>query len=209
MCRASALSSNGVEGVAEENKVMEALRDNGYPSGFVHRHSDNRAPRRREDEQRVPRTSLTLPYISGLSETVRRVLRLLAINVVFHPYHTLRHQLVRPKDPVPMDQWTGVVYQIPCSDCPKVYIGQSGRSLKHQLSEHRRALQDGDVAASALAEPTWSTGHHVDLSKAEVVDTQPFVTTQCLLESWHIQRHPDTLNRERGTLPREYIALLD
>ena len=133
MCRASAISSNGVERVAEK-KVMEALRDNGYPSGFIHRHSDNRTPRQREDDQRVPRTSLTLPYISGLSETVRRVLRPLDIKVVFSPLHTLRHQLVRPKDPVPMDQRTGVVYQIPCSDCPKV--GQSGRSLKHRLSEH-------------------------------------------------------------------------
>ena len=155
MCRASALSSNGVERVAEEKKVMEELRDNGYPSGFVQRHSDCRAPRRREDDQRVTRTSLTLPYISGLAETVRKNLRPLDIKVVFCPLHTLRHQLVRPKDPVPMDQRTGVVCQIPCSDCPKVYIGQSGRSLKHRLSEHRRALRNGDVAASALAEHTW------------------------------------------------------
>ena len=60
-----------------------------------------------------------------------------------------------------------------------------------------------------MSDYTWSTGHHVDLSKAEVVDTQPFVTAQCLLESWHIQLHPDMLNREKGTLPREYTALLD
>ena len=51
--------------------------------------------------------------------------------------------------------------------------------------------------------------HHVDLSKAGVVNTQLFVTTRCLLKSWHIQHHPDTLNDERGTLPREYTALLD
>ena len=90
-----------------------------------------------------------------------------------------------------------------------MYIGQSGRTLKHRLSEHRRAIQNGDVAASALAEHTWSTGHRMNLSKAEVVDAQPFVTTRCLLESWYIQRHPHTLNREKGTLPREYTALLD
>ena len=45
--------------------------------------------------------------------------------------------------------------------------------------------------------------------KAEVVHAQPFVTTWCLLESWHIQRHPQTLNQGKGTLPREYMALLD
>ena len=42
-------------------------------------------------------------------------------------------------------------------------------TLKRRLSEHHRGLQSGDVAASALADHTWSTGHHVDLSKAEVV----------------------------------------
>ena len=80
-----------------------------------------------------------------------------------------------------------------------MYIGQSGRTLKHRLSEHQWALQNGDLAASALAEHTWSTGHRMDLPKAEVVDGQPFnfVTTWCLLENWHIQRHPHTLNRER------------
>ena len=99
-------------------------------------------------------TSLTLPYIGGLSEAVRRVLRPLDIKVAFRPLRTLHRQLVHPKDHVPRDQNAGVVYQIPCSGCPKVYIGQSGRTLKHRLSEHRRAIQNGDVAASALAEHT-------------------------------------------------------
>ena len=35
MHRASTLSSNSLERVAEEKKVLEALRDNGYPSGFA------------------------------------------------------------------------------------------------------------------------------------------------------------------------------
>ena len=114
---------------------MEALRDNGYPSGFIHRHSHNRTPRRIEDDQRLPWTSLILPYIGGLSKAVRRVLGPLDIKVAFHPLRTLRHQLVRPKDHAPRDQQAGAVYLIPCSGCPKVYIGQSGRILKHWLSE--------------------------------------------------------------------------
>ena len=103
MCRASALSSNGVERVAEEKKVMEALRDNGYPSGFVHRHSDNRAPRRGEDDQREPRTSLTLPDISGLSETVRKVLRPLDIKVVFRLFTLYATNWFAPRI---LYQWT-------------------------------------------------------------------------------------------------------
>ena len=188
---------------------MDALKENGYPLNFIQRHSGNRTSRPVEDDQRPPRTSLTLSYIGSLSETIRRILGPLDIKVAFRPHSTLRHQLVRPKDPAPMDQRTGVVYQIPCSEFPKVYVGQSGRTLKHRLTAHRRALRNGDVAASALAKHMWSSGHLVDLSKAEVIDTHSSVTTWCLLESWHIQCHPNTLNRERGTLPREYTALLD
>ena len=210
MSRASDLSSNSVVRVAEEERVVDALKQNGYPLRFIQKHSHCRnLPRPVEDDQRPPRTSLTLPYIRGLSETIRRILGPLDIQVAFRPHSTLKRQLVHPKDPVPMDQRTGAVYQIPCSECPNVYVGQSGRTLKHRLSEHRRALQKEDVAASALAEHVWSTGHQVNLSEAKVIDSQPFATMRCLLESWHIQRHHNTLNREKGTLPREYTALLD
>ena len=110
---------------------------------------------------------------------------------------------------VPPDKQKGVVYCVPCEGCPRRYIGQTGRSLKHWLAEHRQALKKGDVATSALAEHALETGHPVDLTRAEVVDHHPIATNRCLLESWHIQRTAGTLNREKGTLPTVYTALLD
>jgi len=56
---------------------------------------------------------------------------------------------------------------------------------------------------SALAE------HPMALTKAEVIDHHPCITARCLLESWHMQRNRDTLNREKGTLPEVYTALLE
>ena len=104
----------------------------------------------------------------------------LAIQVTFHPFITLRQELVHPKDPVPINRKKGVVYSIPCAECPRAYIGQTGRSLDHRLQEHRRALKNGDVAASAIAEHVFSCNHKVDLSKASVIDATP--------------PHPDTLH---------------
>ena len=52
-----------------------------------------------------------------------------------------------------------------------MYIGQTGRCLKQWLKEHRRALKNGDVAASALAEHALTAGHGIDLSKAEETAT--------------------------------------
>ena len=115
---------------------------------------------------------VTTPYISNLSEVIRRVLAPLDIQVVFRPLMTLRQLLVYPKDQVPMDERKGVVYSIPCTVRPKVYIGQTGRSLKHWLKEHRCVLRNGDVAASALAEHALVAGHGIDLSKTEVFNSK-------------------------------------
>ena len=65
------------------------------------------------------------------------------------------------------------------------------------------------MAASALAEHALTAGHGVDLSKAEVLDSNPYTATQCMLERWHIQRNENRLNREQGNLPEVYTALLD
>ena len=207
MCRAEALSSSGVSRVQEEKLVSQPLQRKGYPKGFIHKHTypqpDQRTPR-----DQVARGSVTLPYISGLSESIHRVLAPLAIQVTFRSCKTLRQELVHPKDPVPANRRKGVVYSIPCAECPCTYIGQTGRSLDHRLREHRRALKNGDLGSSALAEHVFSVNHRVDLSKAMVIDTHTHTQTRHMLESWHIQPHQSPLNREKGTLPGLYIALL-
>ena len=69
--------------------------------GESHRSTDQVA---RGPRDQVARGSVTLPYISGLSESIRRVMAPLAIQVTFRPYRTLRQELVHPKDPVPANR---------------------------------------------------------------------------------------------------------
>ena len=124
----------------------------------------------------------------------------------FSSFQDLRQELVHPKDPVPANCRKGVVYSIPCAECPRTYIGQMGRSLDHRLREHHRALKNKDLGSSALA--VFSSNHWVDLSKAMVNDTHNHTQTHCMLESWHIKHHQSPLNKERRTLPELYPALL-
>ena len=116
--------------------------------------------------------------------------------------------LVSLKDRIPRSQWAGVVYRIPCGNCEKVYIGQTGRTLDHRLKEHRRALTSGNLAQSALAEHAADRGHAIDWGSAEVVDTHQQFHQRCLLESWHIRAQDTTLNREEGNLPPVYNQLI-
>ena len=58
----------------------------------------------------------------------------------------------------------------PCTHGPTHRRGVPDPLLKHHLSKHWRALQNGEVDASALAEHVQSIGHRVDLSKTEVTE---------------------------------------
>ena len=145
---------------------------------------------------------MTIPYIHGLSQSIRRVLSPLAIKVTFRPFRTHKQELVHPKDPVPEKQRKGGVYSIPCGECPRTYIGQTGRTLDHWQST------DG-LSKTGMCEHMFAAGHQVDLSKATVIDTYPHAQAHCLLESWHIQHEQAPLNRGRGTLPGLYATLLD
>ena len=63
---------------------------------------------------------------------------------VFKPQSTLKQQLMRVKQKMPEEKKKEVVYQVPCKDCPKVYIGETKRTLKIRISEHKQAVKKGD-----------------------------------------------------------------
>ena len=180
MHRAEALCSSSVSQAQEGKRLQEALEKNGYPATFVQR---LRLCQTDRDERQTARTSVNISYIHGLSQSIRRVLSHLDIRVAFRPFQTLSQELVHPKDPVPELRRTGVIYTIPCDQCPRCYIGQTGRSMEQRLGEHRRALRKGDVLASAVAEHVFTLGHQMDLSKARVMDSHPHTQTRCLLDS--------------------------
>ena len=59
-----------------------------------------------------------LPYISGLTEPLTRLLRNNEIHVVNKPLKTLQQEFSSPKSRQRSDLQCNVVYKIPCKDCP-------------------------------------------------------------------------------------------
>ena len=60
--------------------------------------------------------------------------------MVFKSASTLRKQLVHVKTKQNPDKVKGVIYS-----CGKVYIGETGRTLKDRLGEHKRAVTNGNT----------------------------------------------------------------
>ena len=71
------------------------------------------------------------------------------------PFRTLRRILSHPKDCISDDDKSSVVYQINCCHCDASYVG------KTSVLEHRRAVEEMDLSASALAQHAWEHNHRI------------------------------------------------
>ena len=161
-------------------------------------------PRRTED----PRSHVTILYIQGVSEAVTRILSDINVQVYMKPFRTLRRILSRPKDRIPDDDKSNVVYKINCRNCDASYVGETKRALKTCVSEHRRAVEKMDFLGSALAQHAWEHDHHIDWTNACILDVESHYRSRLAREAIHIRRQPSSLNRDRGSLPAIYDHLI-
>ena len=135
-------------------------KQNGYLERFL---SSQCSPSRKDGEEKDdPRSRVTIPYIQGVLEAVTRILLDINVQVHMKPFRTLRRILSHPKDRIPDDDKSSVVYKINCRDCDASYVGETGRALKTHVLEHRRAMEKRDFYASALVQHAWEHDHHID-----------------------------------------------
>ena len=109
-----------------------------------------------------------LPYISGLTEPLTRLLPNNEIRVVNKPLKPLQQELLSPKPRQPSDLQCNVVYKISCKDCPWNYIGETGRCFETRRKEHQRNLKNY-AKGSNVANHAWQNNHSIDFDNAYVL----------------------------------------
>ena len=118
-------------------------------------------------ESETPPKLLHLPYVKGVSERIEKMCRPLGVKTVMKTADTLRSRLVKVKQAIPSTKKKGVIYEIPCKDCPRVYIGETGRTLEKRLSEHKAAVKKNDPK-NGIAVHAWANQHQVNWEAASV-----------------------------------------
>ena len=68
---------------------------------------------------------VTIPYVQGMSEALKRILSMYKIHVAFKPILILVHLLTTSKAPIPMLDRPNVVHRIPCKECGAAYVGMT------------------------------------------------------------------------------------
>ena len=77
----------------------------------------------------MPKATIAITYIAGVSKEIRRVCSRHDVKVAFRASRTLCSLLTRVKDLLLVGKQSMVVYQIPCS-CSRGYIGKTIQQLK-------------------------------------------------------------------------------
>ena len=139
----------------EVSHLTSVFQQNWYPSHFIHEALRQRST----PEQPGPRATISIPYVKGISEKIKRICAKERIHVYFSSSRTTGSLLSRVRSCTDPNDTTGVVYCIPCQDCDHSYVDETGCTLKTRLSEHCR---NGDVERSGMAQHTIEEDHRID-----------------------------------------------
>ena len=94
------------------------------------------------------------------------------------------------------NQWRGVIYSIPCTDCDKHYIEEAKRKFNTRHREHQKAVEQKQPKKSALAERCLQSGHAISWESSTILRTSTSWRNRPLLEAWEINTWKSPLNRD-------------
>ena len=216
--RCDAIVSTPEDKASEQAHIQNALKMNGYPKWTFELVEKKRSQPKTKDtkqkQQQKAKGTVSVPYVANLSEAFTRVLKKYGVNTVLKPTNTLRQVLVKPKDKRPMMDSIGTVYNIPCAQCPKAYVGETGRKLGVRIEEHKDSVKKVDNKAytrsqrkqsenkkekSAMADHLSQDNHLIAWDNVKIVAREQERFPRWIRESLHIRRQgEDALNRDEG-----------
>ena len=209
MDRAAKIPSTKSDQIKEKQQVISTLQSNGNPERFILGASKPKSPLK--DITTVAESQRgysTIPNVSGTSEPIKRILENHGIKVAFKTYQTISQMFPKPKDQMDKEETCDPVYDIPCPDCSKSYVGEMQRKFITRKGEHQKSVVRQQGEKSALADHVIKTNHNIELEEATILSTNNNWHQRKILEAWEINCAKDPLNRDDGALlPKEYLHL--
>ena len=214
--RADNIINKSEHKLAEFDYIYQTLQNNGFPRHMCS--SDQFLAQQTESHPRSqPPDSysafISIPYVQGVSEPIKRVLAQVGIGVALKPHCMLSSVFRKPKDRIVESEKSGLVYEIPCRDCDAVYIGETGRSLKTRKREHFDAVKRMDVKKSTLCQHNVDFDHFIAWDKAKILKMEANYSKRRTAESFFINQRAaevNVLNRIDGAnMPNVYGMLMD
>ena len=110
-----------------------------------------------------------------------------------------KRKLVGTRPPRDFNHTSGAgVYRVPCKDCTKVYIGETGRDFQVRLGEHKTAVATGKEK-NAVFQHLKTKNHPIDWKNAAVLYHSENERSRLVVESTLIKSQ-ETFNNTKGVV---------
>ena len=205
--RAKAVSSNNQLLKEEEDHLQEVLTRNKYPLWALNRvkiknrttQANQQQQHRTQSNVNTSRTTgnqksyMVLPYVKGLSESIKNVGKKHGIQIYFKGGNTIKSLLVTPKDKDHITKKSGIIYRFKCNrvDCEDEYIGESSRTFGERYKEHLKA-------PSPIYDHRTTTGHETSIENFSIVGREDQNLIRTIKEAIYVRVNNPSLKKNIG-----------
>ena len=203
--RAKAASSNNQLLKEEEDHLQQVLTRNKYPLWALNRVKIKSKNSQAQHQHRThptvntrgatgnQKSYMVLPYVKGLSESIKNVGKKHGIQIYFRGGNTIKSLLMTPKDKDHITKKSGIIYRFKCKrvDCEDEYIGESSRTFGERYKEQLKA-------PSQIYDHHTTTGHETSLENFSIVGREDQNLTRAIKEAIYIRVNNPSLNKNIG-----------
>jgi len=142
----------------------------------------------------------------GKAEKIGHSLKQQKVTVAYKPQLTINSLFPHPKERDDSDrQKSGIVFKINCTQCNFVYYGQTERSLKTWIAEHKKAVAGFDQN-SKVASHVHHFNQNINFENVKVAGFKATYHERLFVEAWHSTLDPNAGN-DHIILPEAYKGI--
>ena len=136
---------------------------------------------------------MVLPYVKGLSESMKNVGKKHGIQTYFKGGNTIKSLLMTPKDKDHITKKSAIIYRFKFKrvDCEDEYIGESSRTFGERYKEHLKA-------PSLIYDHHNITGHETSIENFSLVGREDQNLIRAIKEAIYIRVNSPSLNKNIG-----------
>jgi hypothetical protein len=167
--------------------LKDTFISNDFPPKVVDRVFASYKPGGEKDNAQSFNYTLTLPFVPGFSENLKRELQKQGIRVAFKRGQTLESMLCRLKFREPFEKSKNNIYKRNCKTCNFTYIGETSQHQQNRDRGHKDAIKAKDVNNSFYDHLHKNPSHEIDWEKVSYLDKERNYDRRMIKESLYIK----------------------
>jgi len=187
--------------------IINVLLNNDYPLNFIFDTVNTRLKSlsiilQQTNSKTKPENThkwFTIPFLSSVSHKLKHLTKDLDARISYYSLNKLNTMIKGHKNRVPNMLRTNVVYKLSCKDCSATYVGQTCRTLKTRISEHKNHIRRNTTTQSVITEHRLNFSHEFDWNNVEILDQERYLARRLISEMIHIKRQNNSLNLQSDT----------